>query len=112
MSTKDLYKGTIETFIFQLLTENKRMYGYEIAKKITEMTNKNLVISESKLYPALHKLEEDGYLTSSTENIGNRIRKYYSLSENGSKEAVSKLSELENFISVLSNVIRPKLNTI
>ena len=56
MSTKNLYKGTIETFIYQLLQENEKMYGYEISKKIKDITQGNLNISESKLYPALHKL--------------------------------------------------------
>lgn len=109
MKTKDLYKGTIETFIYQLLSEHNRMYGYELSKQIKELTNGNLEITESTLYPTLHKLEAAGHLTIEVVNIGNRIRKYYSLTPEGNNEAKVKISDLKEFLSILNNLIPSKL---
>lgn len=105
MKTKDLYKGTIETFIYQLLSDNRKMYGYELSKQIKELTKGNLEITESTLYPTLHKLEAAGHLTIEVVNIGNRIRKYYSLTPEGNVEARNKIFDLQEFINVLSSMI-------
>ena len=111
MKTKDLYKGTIETFIYQLLSEHQKMYGYELSKYIKERTNGNLEITESTLYPTLHKLEAAGHLTIEIVNIGNRVRKYYSLTPEGNEEAKNKIFDLQEFINVLTGMISgtPKL---
>jgi PadR family transcriptional regulator, regulatory protein PadR len=103
-----LYKGSLSTIILKLLSENEKMYGYDITKKVKEISNGNLQLTEGALYPALHKLEADGLLDVQIENIGNRNRKYYSLTKQGKKETVFKLKEIEEFISQMQQILNLK----
>ena len=108
MNKKVLYKGCLEPILLKLLHENGRMYGYEITRKVKELTAGELNITEGALYPLLHRLEADGVLEPEMENIGNRVRKYYSLTQNGRKEKVKAVSELENFAQTLQLLLNPK----
>ena len=85
------------------------MYGYEITKKVKELSKGQMNLTEGALYPALHKMEADGLVEVSVENIGNRVRKYYSLTQGGEKEMSSKLAELEDFVSQLQQILNLKL---
>ena len=62
MSNSKLYKGSLSTIILKLLAENNKMYGYEMTQRVKELTQGELTITEGALYPALHKLEADGFL--------------------------------------------------
>ena len=109
MNSQKLLKGSLQTIILKLLEENDRMYGYEICKRVKELSDGDLNVTEGALYPALHKLETEGLLSVELENVGNRKRKYYSLTEDGTKEVVNRLAELENFLLTLHKVLHPKL---
>ena len=109
MKNQKLYKGSLQTIILKLLEENGRMYGYEITQKVKDLTKGQLTITEGALYPALHKLEADGLLDFEVENIGNRLRKYYKLTQSGTKETVNRLAELEEFIKTMQDIVSPKL---
>jgi DNA-binding PadR family transcriptional regulator len=91
----------------KLLKENGRMYGYEITQKVKLITAGELNITEGALYPALHKLEADGFLDVEVERVDNRLRKYYKLTESGVKETVNRLAELEEFIRNMQNLVTP-----
>lgn len=108
MSASGLYKGSLSTIILKLLSENEKMYGYEITQKTKELTQGKLKITEGALYPALHKLEADGLLEAEQKKVDNRWRKYYKLTEKGTKETVSKISELEEFVKTLQAIMNPK----
>jgi len=107
--SNQLFKGSLTTIILNLLKETDKMYGYEITKKVKELTNDELVLTEGALYPALHKLEAEGLLTASLENIGNRSRKYYSLTKKGTKEVNNKLIELKDFFMQMQTVLNLQL---
>ena len=109
MSNKKLYRGSLSTIILKLLGDNGRMYGYEITQNVKALTAGELQITEGALYPALHKLEGDGHLKAEFEQVNNRMRKYYSLTEDGTKEVASKLSEMEQFIQTMQQLMRPKI---
>src|SRR5690606_38120223 len=94
-----LLKGSLTTIILKLLSEHDKMYGYEITKKVQELSQGTLKLTEGALYPSLHKLEADGLLDVSVENIGNRSRKYYSLTKKGKKESIEILKELNQFFT-------------
>lgn len=104
----ELFKGTLQTIILNLLSENERMYGYEITQKVKSITQGELLLKEGALYPALHKLEAGGLLETTTEVVDNRVRKYYSLSQNGEKEVVNKLQEAKDFINQLQLLLNLK----
>ncbi len=110
MANQKLYKGSLQTIILKLLEEQDKMYGYEITQKVKKLTKGELKITEGALYPALHKLEAEGLLDVEIVNIGNRMRKYYKLTEQGTKETANKLAELEEFIKTMQKLVNPKLS--
>jgi len=104
-----IFRGSLDTIIMKLLSENDEMYGYEITQKVKTLTEGQFKITEGALYPALHRLEGKGLLTTETKNIGNRFRKYYSLTEDGTKEVTTMLDEMEQFLATMKMVLNPKL---
>lgn len=110
MKNSQLYKGSLTTIVMKLLEENGRMYGYEITQKVKQITKGELKITEGALYPALHKLEAEGVLEVEVENVDNRLRKYYKLTEKGTSETIKRLAELEDFIRNMQTLVQPKLD--
>ncbi|WP_298499166.1 PadR family transcriptional regulator [uncultured Algibacter sp.] len=108
MKNTNLYKGSITTIILKLLNEHDKMYGYEITQKVRDITKNELQLTEGALYPALHKLKDQGLLDVEVLYVGNRVRKYYKLTEAGTKETVKKLSELESYIRNMRALVNPK----
>ncbi|MBX2878231.1 MAG: helix-turn-helix transcriptional regulator [Saprospiraceae bacterium] len=108
MANNKLYKGSLSTIILKLLEENGKMYGYEITQKVKELTAGELVITEGALYPALHKLEGDGYLTVEYARVNNRQRKYYALTPAGKAEKAAKMDELRQFVEQMQFLLNPK----
>ena len=109
MGNQKLYTGSLQTIILKLLEEKDKMYGYEITQKVKELTKGELNITEGALYPALHKLEGEGLLDVEVAMVDNRLRKYYKLTETGTKETVNRLAELEEFIKTMQSIVNPKL---
>lgn len=107
MSNSGLYKGSLTTIILKLLNESDRMYGYEITQRVKEITKGKLKITEGALYPSLHKLEAEGILEVEVVKVDNRLRKYYRLTEKGTRETATKLSELEEFLATLQGILNP-----
>lgn len=105
MYSTELLKGTLKTIILKLLADNKKMYGYEITQKVKELTTDKIQITEGALYPTLHALEADGLVTTETEYIGKRVRKYYSLSPAGRIRAKEKVKELASFIETMVSLL-------
>ncbi|MBK7965129.1 MAG: PadR family transcriptional regulator [Bacteroidetes bacterium] len=101
MYSSELIKGTLKTIILKLLKDNKRMYGYEITQRVKELTHDRIQLTEGALYPSLHALEADGILTTETEYIGKRVRKYYSLSAKGKTVTKEKISEFADFMNTM-----------
>ena len=108
MGNSKLYKGSLTTIILKLLNEHEKMYGYEITQKVKEITKGELKITEGALYPSLHKLEAEGLLNVEVLKVDNRLRKYYKLTEQGTKETVYKLEELEQYIQNMRALINPE----
>lgn len=108
MKNSQLYKGSLTTIILKLLNENDKMYGYEITQKVKEITKGELNFTEGALYPSLHKLEAEGFLDVEVLKVDNRLRKYYKLTEEGTKETINKLTELENYIKHMRALVNPK----
>ena len=108
--SSELIKGTLKTIILKLLEENKRMYGYEITQTVKELTGNKIQLTEGALYPTLHALEAEGLVTTETEYIGKRVRKYYSLSKEGKSKSKEKVNEFADFINTMKFLldIQPK----
>jgi PadR family transcriptional regulator, regulatory protein PadR len=110
MYSSELIKGTLKTIILKLLSENDKMYGYEITQKVKELTDGKIQLTEGALYPTLHALEADGILTTKAVNVGNRIRKYYTITKTGKKMAKEKVSEFREFMNTMVFLLDLKLN--
>ncbi|MBK7886583.1 MAG: helix-turn-helix transcriptional regulator [Bacteroidetes bacterium] len=101
MYSSELIKGTLKTIILKLLKDNQRMYGYEITQRVKDLTAGKIQLTEGALYPSLHALEAEGILTTETEYIGKRVRKYYSLSPQGKTVSNEKISEFTDFMNTM-----------
>ena len=88
------------------------MYGYEIAQKVKELTEGKIQITEGALYPTLHSLEKNGELDIDKQYMGKRVRKYYSLTEQGQRTAAVKVNELTDFINTMKFLLdlEPKMS--
>jgi len=108
MIPTDLIKGSLKTIVLKLLKENGRMYGYEITRKVEELTAGKIKLTYGALYPVLHKLESEGVLVTESENFNNRIRIYYLLTPHGHSVVAEKIKELNEFIESLQRIVDPK----
>ncbi len=108
MYSTQLLKGTFQTIILQVLHQHKRMYGYEITQKVKVLSDNEIVVTEGSLYPILHKMEEMGWVTAERVSIGNRTRRYYSITQSGSSSLKLKVDEFERFARTMKNIFYPK----
>jgi PadR family transcriptional regulator PadR len=111
MYSSELIKGTLKTIVLKLLSESDKMYGYEITQKVKELTGGKIQLTEGALYPTLHAMEAQGILTTDVVNVGNRIRKYYSVTDTGKKVAKEKVNEYSDFIDTMIFLLdlKPKM---
>jgi DNA-binding PadR family transcriptional regulator len=108
----ELIKGTLKTIVLKLLSDNKKMYGYEITQRVKELTSEKIQLTEGALYPTLHALEAEGLLTTEVEYIGKRVRKYYRLSPAGKAKTKERVSELTEFMETMRILLDIKPRTI
>lgn len=108
MYSRELLKGILKPIIFKLLSENERMYGYEIVQKVKELSGDKILIKEGSLYPTLHSLLNEGFLQTESISIGNRTRKYYKLTSSGTAQVELALNELLDFAQTLKTIFEPK----
>ncbi|MBD2755822.1 PadR family transcriptional regulator [Spirosoma validum] len=113
-SGNEFIRGTLKTIVLKLLAEpgpqqpsgSRRMYGYEITQAVKERTKGEITLSFGALYPVLHKLEQEGLLTTETEEVEGRLRKYYTLTPQGSEVAVQKVSDFERFMNMMRSLLQ------
>ena len=105
MIPTDLIKGSLKIIVLKVLEENGRMYGYDITRKVEELTEGKIKLTYGALYPVLHKLESEGVLVTESENFNNRIRIYYSLTDKGHSVVAEKIKEMKEFIESLQGII-------
>lgn len=104
MIPRELIKGTLKYLVMNLLSTESRMYGYEITRVLDKQSSGRIRLSFAALYPLLHKLEAKGMVHTETENVNNRIRKYYSLTEKGKREAESLLLEFREYLDTMQSI--------
>ena len=101
---RELLKGVAPVVVLEILSRGK-MYGYEITQRVKILSDERILLKEGSLYPALHKLKADGLVQTEKETINNRVRKYYSLTDNGQKLTQAKVSELYHFMATIQNIL-------
>jgi transcriptional regulator len=101
----DLMRGTLDLFVLKTLSWGP-MHGLAVVRWIESVTRSELQVEEGALYPALHRMEQKGWLSAEwgvTEN--NRRAKFYRLTARGRKQLVSNLSTWERYVSAASLVL-------
>jgi PadR family transcriptional regulator PadR len=101
----DLVQGTLDMLILKALTSGAK-HGYSIAELIRQRSDEVLRVEEGALYPALHRLELRGWLTSEwgvSEN--NRRAKYYRLSAAGRKQLAQENAHWSRMTTAIARVM-------
>ena len=103
----DLVQGTLDLLILKVLA-NGPVHGWAIAQRIKQMSNEVLQFSQGSLYPALHKLEQQGWIEAEWgESENNRRAKYYSLTRAGRKMMAREAAQWERLSAAIALVVRP-----
>lgn len=83
---KDQLQGALELLVLKVLALGP-LHGYGIAQRIHQISRDTLRVEEGSLYPALHRMEDEGWVTSSwADSDSNRRAKYYRLTRAGRKQ--------------------------
>ena len=106
MISSDVIRGYNDTIILYLLLDNDS-YGYEISKKIKELSEEKYIIKETTLYSAFTRLEKNGFIESyyTDETFGKR-RTYYRITEDGRNYYNEKCREWELTKEVINKFIK------
>jgi len=103
----DLVKGSIDSLLL-CLTGQRPMYGYQIIKELEDKSQGYFKYKEGTLYPALHRLEKAGLIAGKWEATSSgRQRRYYRITDKGSKILAEKRVQWLDFLSAMNMIIRP-----
>lgn len=110
MSEKtDVWQGTLALMVLKTLETLGPLHGYGIARRIEQTSGDNLSLNYGTLYPALLKLEQEGFITSEwgvSEN--NRRAKFYRLTRAGRKQVERETQEWERTTAIVARFLSPE----
>lgn len=91
MKKNDILQGTLVLLILKSLASNKRLHGYAITTHIQQVSAQLLRVEEGSLYPALHRLEQEGWVRAEWGKTEmNREARFYSLTAQGRKQLMQE----------------------
>lgn len=103
----DLLQGTLDLLILKTISLEP-FHGWAIAKRIQQSSGDVLLVQQGSLYPALHRLEQQGWIDSETKPTeSGRVAKFYSLTKAGKKQLAIELNQWDRLSSAVSLVVRP-----
>ena len=109
-SKADVWQGTLALMVLKTLERKGSLHGYGIARQIEETSVDLLSVNYGTLYPALLKLEQEGYITSEWGlSDNNRKAKFYQLTRAGRKQIKSETQEWEQTTAILSRFLNPRI---
>jgi PadR family transcriptional regulator PadR len=103
----DILQGTLVLLILRTLASSRRMHGYAITAHIQQVSNELLRVEEGSLYPALHRMEQEGWIRAEwgkTEK--NREARFYSLTALGRKQLQQEEESWRRLTEGVDRVIR------
>jgi transcriptional regulator len=99
------FKGDLEALVLGVL-EGTEMHGYEISKRIRQLSETALSVGEGQLYPALHRLERDGLVAANwIPQEGKPPRKVYRLTDEGTAALAEHRKEWERFATGVRSIL-------
>ena len=102
----DVVQGTLDMLLLKILALEP-MNGFSISQRLKQVSGDVLQVSDGSLYPALHKLEQEGWITATwrtTEN--NRRAKFYSLTRLGRRHLEKETTNWSRLSSAISRVVK------
>ena len=102
----DLVQGTLDLLILKILALQP-LHGWALSQRLKQVSGKVLQVSDGSLYPALHKLEQQGWIQAEwrpTEN--HRRAKFYSLTRLGRRHLEKEAANWERISTAISSVMR------
>ena len=105
----DVWQGTLALMVLKTLEVLGPLHGYGIARRIEQTSGDSLTLNYGTLYPALLKLEQEGYISSEwgvSEN--NRKAKFYTLTRAGRKQVAAAAREWERTTAILARFLSPE----
>jgi transcriptional regulator len=104
---QDLLPGTLDMLILKSLTRGV-MHGYGIAEHIRQLSDEVLHVEEGSLYPALQRLQIQGWIVSEWgHSVNNRRARYYRLTKDGRRQLGEAESSFAKLIAAITRVMRP-----
>jgi PadR family transcriptional regulator PadR len=104
-SRTDLLQGTLDLLILKTL-QLEPMHGWGITQRIQQISDDVLRVNQGSLYPALHRLEEQGWIDSDWGNSeNNRKAKFYRLTNKGAKQLEREASNWERVSTAIGRVL-------
>jgi transcriptional regulator len=101
----DLVQGTLDLLILKVIAIEP-MHGWAIAQRISQMSKDVLQVGQGSLYPALHKLEQQGWIEPEwRESENNRRAKYYTLTRDGRRAMKQEAAQWERLSSAISLIV-------
>jgi PadR family transcriptional regulator, regulatory protein PadR len=106
MARNDL-QGTLDLLILKTLSQTRSLHGYGIVLHIQNASDELLQVEEGSLYPALHRMEQSGWLSSEWAlSESNRRAKYYKLTLAGRKQLVEAEKSWEQLMKGVQTMLR------
>ena len=101
----DLLQGTLDLLILKVLTAQP-LHGWAIVKRIQLLSGDVLSVGQGSLYPALHRLEQQGWITAEWKDSDlGRSAKFYSLTRDGKKQLATELKSWDRLSSAVQLLI-------
>jgi len=102
---QDLLQGTLDLLVLKTLSWGPA-HGYAIARWIQQLTGQVLDVGEGSLYPALHRLEERGWVKSEWQlSPNNRRAKFYQLTTRGRQQLRTETASWTEFVDAVAKVL-------
>ncbi|HXI40100.1 MAG TPA: PadR family transcriptional regulator [Bryobacteraceae bacterium] len=104
----DVWQGTLALMVLKTLQTMGPLHGYGIARRIEQTSGDQLSVNYGTLYPALLKLEQEGYISSEWGvSDNNRKAKYYRLTRAGQKQVAKEAREWEQATAIVARFLSP-----
>jgi transcriptional regulator len=102
----DLVQGTLDLLLLKILTLEP-LHGWAVSQRLKQVSGDVLQVSDGSLYPALHKLEQEGWITAEwkTSELGRRA-KFYSLTRLGRRQLAKESANWDRLSNAISHVVR------
>ena len=104
---KDQLLGKLDLLVLRILSSGETLHGYGIAERIEHLSENVLQVGEGSLYPALHRMDESGWIRSEwAPSDHNRRARYYRITASGRRQLADEQTEWLRAADAITRVLR------